>query len=89
MVGFFVLNGNKAPKSYKPIYRATRFQFSPRVFYEECAKVSKILFVIDTEDIGVIGCYIEPAINLCEEGLAGSYIADPSVKSFIFSIKNQ
>lgn len=37
----------------------------------------------------MIGCYIEATINLCEEGFAGGFIADPSLKSFIFSIKNQ
>lgn len=48
------------------------------------------MFVIDTEEAGVICCYIEPTITYCEtKGLVGEFIPDPSLKSFIYSVKKQ
>jgi len=79
----------KAPKLYKPIYRAIWYQFSPRIFYEKCGKASKIIIVIDTEDSGVICSYIEPSLDIPEQGLDGVFVADELQKSFIYSSKNQ
>lgn len=55
-----------------------------------CSGNDKLLFVIDSEEGGLICCYIAPKMELREgEGLAGAYIEDESKHSFIYSVKNQ
>lgn len=57
-------NTLKNAKGYEPLYRASRFDFNTRVFYQQCSKNNKLVFVIDTEQYGIICCYIEPEIDL-------------------------